>query len=331
MLNVTQNAVLFHQLVKQSNSISRKECIPSFRHVLDTQSDVVKDTREIFTLCKKGAITWLDVLFKRGYLTPPIIFKRFLEKEYMDDRKLNISKRYKLWKNLRWYLKDKFDIKDSIWYPKYQFQVFQFLNYDKKELIPAILLFFQFIISHIPLYDCYQFDPLPGKGYKYYSGEKFIFYYLTQEVKVNQRKFSRLRHAFIQKKANGYDLKNVFKVIICTFDWKPLDDQRGTGVWKHFIFDNNYGSIFEYQWQIMMFWTDFYDSPKMFLDKYILINKKDIKKDKEKEEVREEGEEGEEGEEREEKEEEDSLDLPWPWFLEKDSLKEIPLTSVGLS
>ena len=269
----------------------------TIKQIIREETQEESDKRDFLKWLKRGELKWLDVLFSGGYAFPPVMPTRFQTEEALNERKRMVKERYHKWKFFRPYLRFEYNyLPQKDWFPPYQWSIFQFLNYKvKRELITDLLLFHQMIMNYLPFYEIYQYDCVPGKGYQWYSGEAIILYYITEELKAHPNKIQRLQHAFRQKKANGYDLKDVYKVIICTFDWKKLDLPLGTGKWKLYVFPND-GD--DFRTKALMYWRDTeisQDFLREMVVKYAATNKV----------------------------------LPWPYYVEERKFLEVPLKTTG--
>ena len=268
MLDVSERMKILEMYVKREEDKKRIPAPKDIKKLINDETCDVKDKEKIIQSISLNTSEWIEILFKGGYASPYFLPKELHLSKYLDERKKNLSKRYKIWKRLRPYL-NQFPVGNTLWFPAYQYTLFQFVDYiDSKEMAHDVNLFFQMIINYIPLYKIYQYDAVYGKGYQLYSGEPLIIYYLTEELYKNKMKFSRFKRNVIQKKINGFDLKNVYKVIICTFDWKALDDQRGIEPFKHFVLSNRIGDIRQ---QCMIYWKD-YTGSNTIMDEFKLLN-----------------------------------------------------------
>lgn len=254
MLDVSDRMKILEMYVKREEDKNRSPTPKDIKKLINDETCDMKDKEEIIQSISSSTSKWVEILFRGGYTSPYFLPKELHLSRYLDDRKKNLSKRYKIWKRLRPYL-NQISTENTLWYPAYQHTLFQFVDYkDSKEMAHDVNLFLQMIINYIPLHEIYQFDPIYGKGYMWYSGEPLILYYLTEELFKNKMKFNRFRHNVMQKKVNGYNLSNVYKIIICTCEWKALDDQRGIFPFKHFILSNKIGDIRQ---QCMVNWKDY--------------------------------------------------------------------------
>jgi hypothetical protein len=115
-----------------------------------------------------------------------------------------------------------------------------------------------------------MYDPVPEANYgsRYYTGEPIIVYYLTKKMAEDRHYRMRVRRAISAKEWNGYSLKNVYKLVICNFNWKVLDDQRGTGSFKRFVINPLQGSIYQ---RCLLYWKD-YTEKESFFRRYDVLN-----------------------------------------------------------
>lgn len=97
-------------------------------------------------------------------------------------------------------------------------------------------------------YGVYQYSPLPGTGYKYYSGEKIIIYMITPEMNKNQvnETVKRIKRDEIE----GFSLKQTYKVIINANEWRGCEDWR-----REMILDYNMaGKQLDIREQMLLAW-----------------------------------------------------------------------------
>lgn len=144
----------------------------------------------------------------------------------LNQRKAAVLRRYIIWKSLRPSLEKIRPITFSFFYPIQNNIIFDFSQSSNP--IHLSLLFFQMLISYIPIFNIYQYDPIPGTGYKYYSGEKFILYYINNSMNssqkfrtadaANQGPYSNLE----SQKKRDLNLSPIFKFIIVTSPWNGL-------------------------------------------------------------------------------------------------------------
>ena len=267
MLDISERMKIFEMYVKREEDKKRAPTHKDIKNLINNETCDIKDKEKIIQSISFCTSEWIELLFKGGYATPYFLPKELHLSRYLAERKKNLSKRYKIWNRLRPYL-NQISTEKPLWFPTYHHTLFQFVDYkNSKEMAHDVNLFLQMIINYIPLHEIYQFDPIYGKGYMWYTGEPLILYYLTEELYKNRMKFSRFKRCVMETKVNGYDLKNVYKVIICLFDWKALDDQRGISPFKHFILSNKIGDIRQ---QCMLYWKDYCGS-KAIMNEFNLV------------------------------------------------------------
>ena len=232
-----------------------------FRWLIDAESVDVRKKREFLQLLVENG-DWQEYVFRNGYLCSPFISSKTI-RLYAEERATAIRSRYHTWKRLRPYLTSKGLTEDDRMYPAHKNCVFQILTKNRNDLIFSCMVFIQMILNYIPLYNIYMYDPIycGNHAYRYYTGEPVIVYFLTEALAKNVHQFRRTRKALFKKKANGYSLENVWRIVLCTFDWAALDDQRGTGDYKLFTMNPAAGDI---RAQCMAYWKDYIGAQSLF-------------------------------------------------------------------
>lgn len=282
MLDVSERQLILDRFLarekKEKKIAERKERLDvgraqktDVRWLLVDQSAEITNKMMLIRLLKENSDDWSHFLFRAGYVYPIAVDGDL--KDLEDDlkvRKENIRKRYLCWKNLRHYL-TKSGATDESLFPAYKHSIYQFLYDDNAH---AYMLFFTMLVNYIPLYELYMYDPVPGgnHGYRYYSGEKIIVYQLNKKMADDRHYRMRVRRAISAKVANGYDLKDVYKLVLCNFDWNVLDEQKGrprqTGSFKLFVLNPNMPEF--YKW-CLVYWKD-YSDPQPFFTKFNVLN-----------------------------------------------------------
>ena len=163
----------------------------------------------------------LKYMFSEGYILPMNIKnkKKYGSnvKPFLEKRKENLTKRYKLWKNMRQYFKEKY--KNGIKNIMYPGQKKMILDVSRcSDTRKAIQSVYDLIVNYIPFYDIYMYNPIPGAGYKYYTGENIIIYHIGSSMSKTER--NRVSKAAREECINGY--KNQWRVIITDVEYKGL-------------------------------------------------------------------------------------------------------------
>ena len=212
---------------------------------------------------------WMEILYRGGYIYPLAMDTKLMTK-YLDERRENVKKRYQTWKSLRNYFTSKGVTEDEHMYPQFKHSIYQFICNDDELVGKSCNLFLMMIVNYIPLYNLYLYDPVPGANYgsRYYTGEPIIVYYLTKKMAEDRHYRMRVRRAISAKKWNGFSLLNVYKLVICNFDWKELDDQRGTGSYKLFVINPLQGNIPQ---RCLTYWKN-YTGKESFFSRYDVLN-----------------------------------------------------------
>lgn len=74
--------------------------------------------------------------------------------------------------------------------------------------------------------DIYMYNPVDRAGYKYYSGESLIIYFVPENLHPTKK--TRLKNAWNAKLANGKDITNVKKIVLCVdknINWIQKDSK----------------------------------------------------------------------------------------------------------
>ena len=276
MLDVSERQLILDRFLarekKEKKIAVRKERIDAgkaeksdVRWLLDEQSAEITNKMLLIRLLKENNADWSHFLFRAGYVYPIALDSdlKGLEDE-LKERKENIRKRYLCWKNLRHYLRKNGSTVDESLFPAYKHSIYQFLYDDNAH---AYMLFFMMVVNYIPLYELYMYDPVPGcnHGYRYYSGEKIIIYQFNKKLADDRHYRMRVRRAISAVNANGYDLKDVYKVVLCNFDWNVLDVQKGrdrqTGSFKLFVLNPNMPDFYK---SCLIYWKDYSENDPFF-------------------------------------------------------------------
>ena len=82
----------------------------------------------------------------------------------------------------------------------------------------------QMISYYCDNYGVYQYSPMPGTGYKYYSGERIIIYFIN--IDFTEKQIKNLVEGAKKDETNGFNLKTTYKVIINASKWRGCKDWR---------------------------------------------------------------------------------------------------------
>lgn len=166
--------------------------------------------KEFQKLCQEKKNVSL-YLYRNGYfILRPSNLKD--DKELLNERKEALKRRYKAlkiyrisenWSKLRCY---------RTWLPKCKRLVIDFTCC--KDKIKAINVFALLTNYYSRLSDIYMYSPIPGIGYRYYSGEKVIIY--TEHEKMTTKQVHDFRKAIYSTTANGYPIDNCYKIVLST-------------------------------------------------------------------------------------------------------------------
>ena len=82
----------------------------------------------------------------------------------------------------------------------------------------------QMINYYCDNYGVYQYSPLPGTGYKYYSGERIIVYFIN--IDFTEKQIKKIVGGAKKDVIDDFNLKNTYKVIINGSKWRGCQDWR---------------------------------------------------------------------------------------------------------
>lgn len=82
----------------------------------------------------------------------------------------------------------------------------------------------QMINYYCDNYGVYQYSPIPGTGYKYYSGERIIVYFIN--IDFTEKQIKNLISGAKKDEIDSFKLKNTYKVIINGSKWRGCEDWR---------------------------------------------------------------------------------------------------------
>lgn len=237
--------------------------------LIDEKCEDMKNKEKLIHAMENKTTEWMEILYRGGYIYP-VAMDRSLMSKYLEERRENVKKRYQTWKSLRKYFVSKGVTEDKHMYPQFKHSIYQFICDDKDLVGKSCNLFLMMIVNYIPLYNLYLYDPVPEANYgsRYYSGEPIVVYYLQKKMAEDRHYRMRIRRAISAKEWNGYSLKNVYKLVICDFDWKVLDNQNGTGSFKLFVINPFQGNVSQ---RCMTYWKD-YTGEERFFSRFDVLN-----------------------------------------------------------
>ncbi len=199
---------------------------------------------------------WIFYLYCEGYIIPPHFNYGFNINEYKDIRQMNLKKRKQRWEILRLSLETRYRPIGLSFLPGARKMIFDFRLCNQP--YESYLQMYIMILNYCDYYNIYQYSPLPNTGYKYYSGERTIFYYMTDDLNKQQK--NRLSRAIKQKEVNGYKLENTFQIIIKFGKWEGKLTQSDD--WKYcMIYDNK-----DIKQSILINWKQKQSTVELFKD-----------------------------------------------------------------
>ena len=268
MLSIQERqSILQRYLDKIGDTYTRKrltkaQCLD----LIEEKTGDVKVLRNLVNMLRSSISTdWILMLYKGGYPIPCYIDRDC--NIYNNERKTNLLRRYSAWKYLRPQLETQYHPLAYLMLPHDKYSIYDFHCCVNPRI--ATLDFFRMVFNYIPIYSIYMYDPTPGTGYKYYSGERLLLYYVTEDTLKDRNKSQKLVSALLQDTANGLSLKSKFKVVISTVNWHALKD------WPHYILNDDCDRI-TFQESLLTTWKNCYTCRDVFkkynLCSYVLKN-----------------------------------------------------------
>lgn len=166
---------------------------------IDQNSDDVRNALALQSIHNDS--DFILFLYTHGYIVPSALQKKTPETALLSQRKDAILLRYSTWKRIRPYIVAHFHrpLTNTFFFPCQKNIVIDLSTCSDPLL--ASIYFLRMITSYIPLYNIYQYNPLPGTGFKYYSGEFFVFFFITPEMTQQQKDaIAQAASSFIQNK-----------------------------------------------------------------------------------------------------------------------------------
>lgn len=192
------------------------------------EAEKLNQFRELCRAKNKEACYWLYV---NGYFFAGMEFPQLLK-----ERKIALSMRLRALKRNRVNELWKYSSMSLYFHPRWKKLILDLTDCKKPK---GILMKISLILNYyLRPGDMYMYNPINRAGYKYYSGENIIIYVVYENMSPVQK--SRLKSAWNLKLVNGYDVENVWKVII-TLDWNTSwitkHDQLNEGWEIHRVVD----------------------------------------------------------------------------------------------
>lgn len=184
--------------------------------IMEENQEDKKNQKVIREMINKRKIGWYPKIWKAGYLCYKL---QYLKGEEI--RKKRLKERMILLKRLR-KAAEQYKPVGYSFLPKGNrliIDISQLENIKK-----GFIAMTQMINYYCDNYGVYQYSPVRGTGYKYYSGERIIVYFITPEMTENQ--INEIVKNIKKEEIKNYNLKNTFKVIINGSKWRGCQDWR---------------------------------------------------------------------------------------------------------
>lgn len=201
---------------KIDRKIEIKRLLKKADDIMEENQEDKKNQQIVRELINKRETRWYPKIWKAGYLCYKL---QYLKGEEI--RKKRLKERMILLKRLRKAAE------------QYKPVGYSFLPSGRRLIIDisqlenikkGFIAITQMINYYCDNYGVYQYSPVRGTGYKYYSGERIIVYFITPEMTENQIK--EIVKNIKKEEIKNYNLKNTFKVIINGSKWRGCEDWR---------------------------------------------------------------------------------------------------------
>lgn len=168
----------------------------------------------------RNDVTWYRQAYVNGLACYPL---KEPSKEDVRRRREAMKRRYKIMKRIR-PAACQYGVVGVEFYPGNRRVVIEMWRSMHPRL--GIVALMAVINYYCDTYGVYVYSPLPGTGYKYYTGEKILVYVVDTTMSEKQvEKVSKA--ARNEKSVNGHSLKSTWKVIVALREWQGCPD------WQH--------------------------------------------------------------------------------------------------
>lgn len=201
---------------KIDRKIEMERLLKKADEIMEENQEDKKNQKVIREMINKRKIGWYPKIWKAGYLCYKL---QYLKGEEI--RKKRLKERMILLKRLR-KAAEQYKPVGYSFLPKGNrliIDISKMVNIKK-----GFIAITQMINYYCDNFGVYQYSPVKGTGYKYYSGERIIVYFITPEMTENQIK--EIVKNIKKEEIKNYNLKNTFKVIINGSKWRGCEDWR---------------------------------------------------------------------------------------------------------
>lgn len=234
---------------KIDESVRKSRILAEVDKILEEIGDYRESQQEIRRMIEKRDIRWYLLVWKRGYFCCRL--KRLEDEK---ERREALLERMQRMKRIR-PAAERYKPIGCAFLPASRRLVIDIsaLNNIKRGMVAMT----QMINYYCDNYGVYQYSPLPGTGYKYYSGEKIIIYVITPEM--SEKQIKNLVSGAKKDEINDYSLKSTFKVIINASKWRGCEDWR-----REMILDYNMaGKQLDIREQMLLAWKNCRDMEEL--------------------------------------------------------------------
>lgn len=234
---------------KIDESVRKSRILAEVDKILADNDADKRNQQEIREMINKRDIKWYPRLWQQGYFCYKLKYLKGDEK-----RREALKERMNRLKRIR-PAAERYKPVGCAFLPATKRLIIDISQLENKKR--GFVAMVQMVNYYCDNYGVYQYSPLPGTGYKYYSGEKIIIYMITPEMNKNQvnETVKRIKRDEIE----GFSLKQTYKVIINANEWRGCEDWR-----REMILDYNMaGKQLDIREQMVLAWKNCRDMEEL--------------------------------------------------------------------
>lgn len=234
---------------KIDESVRKSRLLAEVDKILADNDDDKRNQQEIREMIDKRDIKWYPRLWQHGYFCYKL---KYLKGD--EERRKALKERMNRLKRIR-PAAERYRPVGYAFLPATQRLIIDISQLENKKR--GFVAMVQMVNYYCDNYGVYQYSPLPGTGYKYYSGERIIIYMITPEMNKNQ--VNEMVKKIKRDEIEGFSLKQTYKVIINANEWRGCEDWR-----REMILDYNMaGKELDIREQMLLAWKNCRDMEEL--------------------------------------------------------------------
>ena len=234
---------------KIDESVRKSRILAEVDKIMSDNDNDKQNQQEIREMINKRDIRWYPRLWQQGYFCYKLKYLKGDEK-----RRKAIKERMSRLKRIR-PAAERYKPVGYAFLPATRRLIIDISQLENKKR--GFVAMVQMVNYYCDNYGVYQYSPLPGTGYKYYSGERIIIYMITPEMNKNQ--VNEMVKKIKRDEIEGFNLKQTYKVIINANEWRGCEDWR-----REMILDYNMaGKQLDIREQMLLAWKNCRDMEEL--------------------------------------------------------------------